>query len=47
MKNFPKTDDLLIEYSNGWVTIWFNQIKNRNAITNNIVDELAQGAIRR
>lgn len=40
MKNFPKTDSLLIEYSNGWVTIWFNQIKNRNAITNNIVDEL-------
>ena len=40
MKNFPKTDGLLIEYSNGWVTIWFNQIKNRNAITNNIVDEL-------
>ena len=40
MKNFPKTDNLLIEYSNGWVTIWFNQIKNRNAITNNIVDEL-------
>ena len=40
MKNFPKTDSLLIEYSNGWVTIWLNQIKNRNAITNNIVDEL-------
>ena len=40
MKNFPKTDSLLIEHSNGWVTIWFNQIKNRNAITNNIVDEL-------
>tara|TARA_Y100000739_G_scaffold113130_1_gene97341 strand:- start:1375 stop:2172 length:798 start_codon:yes stop_codon:yes gene_type:complete len=40
MKNFPNTDSLLIEYSNGWVTIWFNQIKNRNAITNNIVDEL-------
>ena len=40
MKNFPKTDSLLIEYSNGWVTIWFNQIKIRNAITNNIVDEL-------
>jgi len=40
MKNFPQTDSLLIEYSNGWVTIWFNQIKNRNAITNNIVDEL-------
>ena len=40
MKNFPKTDSLLIENSNGWVTIWFNQIKNRNAITNNIVDEL-------
>jgi isohexenylglutaconyl-CoA hydratase len=40
MKYFPKTENLILEYTDGWLDIWFNRIENRNAITGGLIDDL-------
>lgn len=41
MKNLPETETLELEFQNGWLTIWFNQPENRNALSDALVAELA------
>jgi len=41
MTNLPKTETLELELRNGWLTIWFNQPDNRNALSDALVAELA------
>jgi len=38
--NFPKTENLILEYTDGWLDIWFNRIENRNALTDSLIDDL-------
>ena len=41
MTDLPKTETLELEVQNGWLTIWFNQPDNRNALSDALVSELA------
>ena len=41
MTNLPTTQTLELELQNGWLTIWFNQPDNRNALSDALVAELA------
>ena len=38
--NFPKTENLILEYTGGWLDIWFNRIENRNALTDSLIADL-------
>ena len=40
MKHLPKTENLILEYTDGWLDIWFNRIENRNAITDGLIADL-------
>ncbi len=33
MTKLPNTENLILEYSHGWLDIWFNNIQTRNALT--------------
>jgi isohexenylglutaconyl-CoA hydratase len=38
----PKTECLLLEEQDGWLTIWFNQPESRNALSEGLTNELRQ-----
>ncbi|MEP4446286.1 MAG: enoyl-CoA hydratase/isomerase family protein, partial [Marinomonas sp.] len=40
MTDLPKTETLELELQQGWLTIWFNQPDNRNALSDALVAEL-------
>ena len=40
MKDFPKTKDLILNFKNGWLDILFDNVENRNALKNNLIEEL-------
>jgi isohexenylglutaconyl-CoA hydratase len=41
MTNLPETKTLELDVKQGWLTIWFNQPENRNALSDKLVAELA------
>jgi isohexenylglutaconyl-CoA hydratase len=41
MTKLPETKTLELELKQGWLTIWFNQPDNRNALSDALVAELA------
>jgi len=41
MTSLPETETLDLELKQGWLTIWFNQPDNRNALSDALVSELA------
>ena len=40
MKDLPKTKDLILNFKNGWLDILFDNSKNRNALKDNLIEEL-------
>ncbi len=40
MTELPKTENILLENDNGWLTIWFNRPDNRNALSKELTTEL-------
>ncbi len=42
MITLPETKFLITEFSQGWLTIWFNSPENRNALSARLTDELMQ-----
>jgi len=40
MKKLPNTENLILEYSDGWLDVWFNSIQNRNALTDSLITDL-------
>jgi len=40
MKDLPKTKDLILNFKNGWLDILFDNAKNRNALKDNLIEEL-------
>jgi isohexenylglutaconyl-CoA hydratase len=40
MSKLPKTENILLEEDNGWLTIWFNRPDNRNALSKELTTEL-------
>jgi isohexenylglutaconyl-CoA hydratase len=39
MNNLPYTKNLELDISNGWLTIWLNRPNNRNALTNDMIED--------
>ena len=39
MNKLPKTNNLELEISNSWLTIWLNTPENRNALSNDMIDD--------
>ena len=42
MTNLPNTEKLINELEDGWLTIWFNSPENRNALSEQLTQELIQ-----
>lgn len=40
MSDLPETTDLILELANGWLTVWFNRPEARNALSQELTDEL-------
>ncbi|MEM8548328.1 MAG: enoyl-CoA hydratase/isomerase family protein, partial [Pseudomonadota bacterium] len=40
MPNLPATKTVELEWDNGWLTIWFNQPEKRNALTDEMRDDM-------
>ena len=40
MKNITSTENLIVQFSNGWLDIWLNQFENRNALTESLINDL-------
>ncbi len=40
MTDLPHTDNLLLEFDKGWLTIWFNRPDNRNALSAELTADL-------
>ena len=40
MKDLPKTTDLILNFKNGWLDILFDNVENRNALKDNLIEEL-------
>ena len=40
MTKIPNTENLILEYSHGWLDVWFNSIQNRNALTESLIADL-------
>jgi isohexenylglutaconyl-CoA hydratase len=40
MKDLPKTKDLILNSKNGWLDILFDNVENRNALKDNLIEEL-------
>ena len=38
--SLPNTKDCILDYENNWLTIWFNRAEKRNALSENLIDEL-------
>ena len=41
MKNLPKTENCILELENDWITIWFNRPKKRNALSENLLNDIS------
>lgn len=41
MTNLPKTEKLDLELDGSWLTIWFNSVENRNALSDQLTGELS------
>ena len=39
MTNLPQTKNLILDLSNGWLTIWLNRPNSRNALTNDMIED--------
>ena len=39
MNNLPRTKNLELDISNGWLTIWLNRPDRRNALTNEMIED--------
>ena len=39
MTNLPHTKNLILDLSNGWLTIWLNRPDNRNALSNEMIED--------
>ena len=40
VKDFPNTENLILELHQGWLTIWFNRPDNRNALSEGLMADL-------
>ena len=40
MSRLPETKNLILNFQDGWLTIWFNRTDNRNALSVELVNEL-------
>ena len=40
MKDLPKTKDLILNFKNEWLDILFDNVENRNALKDNLIEEL-------
>ncbi len=40
MKDLPRTKDLILNFKNGWLDILFDNVENRNALKDNLIEEL-------
>lgn len=40
MTDLPETEHLILERGDGWLTVWFNRPETRNALAQEMVDEL-------
>ena len=40
MKKFSNTENLILEYHDGWLDIWLNRIEIRNALTDSLIKDL-------
>ena len=40
MTKIPNTKNLILEYSHGWLDVWFNNIQTRNALTESLIADL-------
>ncbi|OUW78300.1 MAG: hypothetical protein CBD77_04750 [bacterium TMED217] len=40
MKKFSNTENLILEYHDGWLDIWLNRIEIRNALTESLIKDL-------
>jgi len=41
MEGLPETENLILELSQGWLSIWFNRPDNRNALSEGLAGDLA------
>jgi len=39
MTNLPQTKNLILDLSNGWLSIWLNRPDNRNALSNEMIED--------
>ena len=37
--NLPSTESIKLELDNNWLTIWLNTPENRNALTDQMIDD--------
>jgi isohexenylglutaconyl-CoA hydratase len=42
MTDLPKSDNLILDLNQGWLTIWFNRADNRNALSQGLMADLTQ-----
>ena len=42
MPNIPATTKVLTEFSDGWLTIWFNSPENRNALSSELTEDFTR-----
>ena len=38
--NLPNTKNLVLELRDSWLTIWFNRPEKRNALSDDLIDEV-------
>ena len=42
MSKIPSTENIITELENGWLTIWFNRVEKRNALSKELIMDLFQ-----
>ena len=42
MSKIPSTENIISELENGWLTIWFNRVEKRNALSKELIMDLFQ-----
>ena len=40
MTELPKTEKVELDLSDGWLTVWFNTLENRNALSDELAGEM-------
>ena len=40
MRELPKTKNCILEFDNGWLTIWFNRPEKKNALSDVLLDDI-------